>query len=167
VGAPDGATPGALDYARSFEERRRALGVDDMFVMHGFLPQERIGPLFAQADAFIAPYVELASGDKDGIPTSLLEAMAAGLPAVCSDAGSILEVVDDGVEALVVPSGDPDGLANAVLRLGNEPGLAHRLGRAARGRFVRQFDAAVTEPLLHARIEDVLTRRAQRVPLEV
>ena len=161
VGAPDAATPGGPDYAREFEERRRALGVEDCFVMHGFLPQERLAPLLTLADAFVAPYVELASGDKDGIPTSLLEAMAAGLPAVCSDAGSIAEVVDDGVEALVVPGADPSKMAEAVLRLADEPGLALRLGAAARARFLREFDARVTEPLLHARIAEILGRRAR------
>jgi glycosyltransferase involved in cell wall biosynthesis len=164
VGAPDAATPGGTEYARAFEERRRVLGVEDAFVMHGFLPQERLGPLFASADAFIAPYVEVESGDKDGIPTALLEAMAAGLPAVCSDAGSIREVVDDGVEALVVPMGDAERMAGAVLRLCDEPGLALRLGLAAHARFTRELDARVTEPLLHARIEAILAKRAESTP---
>jgi glycosyltransferase involved in cell wall biosynthesis len=162
VGAPDAATSGGPEYARAFEERRRALGVEDAFVMHGFLPQERLAPLLALADAFIAPYVELGNGDKDGIPTSLLEAMAAGLPSVCTDAGSMREVVDDGVEALVVPAGDSERMARAVLRLCDEPGLAHRLGVAARARFAREFDARVTEPLLHARLERTLAERARR-----
>jgi glycosyltransferase involved in cell wall biosynthesis len=162
VGAPDPATPGGPAYARAFEERRRALGVEEAFVMHGFLPQERLAPLLALADAFIAPYVELESGDKDGIPTSLLEAMAAGLPAVCSDAGSMREVVDDGVEALMVPAGDSGRMAEAVLRLCEEAGLARRMGAAARARFARELDAAVTEPLLHARVERILAERRAR-----
>jgi glycosyltransferase involved in cell wall biosynthesis len=161
VGAPDSAVPGALEYARAFEQRRRALGVEDAFVLHGFLPQERVVPLLARADVFVAPYVELANGDKDGIPTSLLEAMAAGLPAICSDAGSILEAVDDGVEALVAPGADPDRMAAHALRLLDEPGLARRLGEGARARFLREFDVRVTEPVLHARIARILERRAR------
>jgi colanic acid/amylovoran biosynthesis glycosyltransferase len=162
VGAPDAAAPGAADYARAFAERRRAVGVEEAFVMHGFMPQERLGPLLALADAFVAPYVELESGDKDGIPTSLLEAMAAGLPAVCSDAGSIREVIADGVEGFVVPASAPEPMARALLRLCDEPGLARRMGLAAHARFQREFDARVTEPLLHARIERILA--ARRVP---
>jgi colanic acid/amylovoran biosynthesis glycosyltransferase len=130
--------------------------------MHGFLPQERLGPLYALADAFIAPYVETEVGDKDGIPTALLEAMAAGLPAICTDAGSIREVVDDGVEGLVVSAGDSDAMAEAVLRLCQEPGVARRMGLAARARFAREFDARVTEPRLHARLEEVLAERGAR-----
>jgi glycosyltransferase involved in cell wall biosynthesis len=134
-----------------------------MFVMHGFLPQERIAELLRTVDAFVAPYVELPNGDKDGIPTSLLEAMAAGVPAICSDAGSILEAVDDQVEALVAPGGDPELMARAALRLLDEPGLARRLGKAAHVRFTREFDARVTEPLLHRRIEHILERRGSVV----
>ena len=43
------------------------------------------------ADAFVAPYVELDNGDKDGIPTAVVEAMAAGLPIVCSRVGAMAE----------------------------------------------------------------------------
>ena len=68
----------------------------------------------------------------EGLPTVLLEAMACGCPAVATAVSGALDVIEDGVNGLLVPPRDPQGLAAAVVRLLGEPALAQRLGRAAR-----------------------------------
>jgi colanic acid/amylovoran biosynthesis glycosyltransferase len=98
------------------------------------------------------PFVELANGDKDGIPTALLEAMAAGCAIVSTDAGSILEAVDHDVEALVVPQRDGTALANAIEALTKDVGLRARLSRAAMLRVRREFDIDECEKLFHQRV---------------
>jgi colanic acid/amylovoran biosynthesis glycosyltransferase len=156
VGAPDPHSKGSVEFAEQLQRRITDLGVQDEVVMHGMKMQEDILPMLQRSRAFVAPYVELSSGDKDGIPTAMLEAMAAGLPIVTTDSGSILEVVKHGNEALVVPQRDSAAFAAALEQLIMQPSLERKLGKAARARFDREFDASVTERVLHQRISELL-----------
>ena len=79
----------------------------------------------------MAPFVELDNGDKDGVPTALLEAMAAGCAVVVTDAGSIAEVVTTDVDGIVVPQRSPEALADAMAALLDDAGTRARLGGAA------------------------------------
>lgn len=106
----------------------------------------------AQADVFVAPFVELPNGDKDGIPTALLEAMAAGCAIVSTGAGSILEVIDDGVEGIIVPQFDSAALAESILRLAADADLRAHLSRGAIDRVRRDFDVSHCEASFHERV---------------
>jgi glycosyltransferase involved in cell wall biosynthesis len=106
----------------------------------------------AAADIFLAPFVELMNGDKDGIPTALLEAMAAGCAAVATDAGSILEVIDNGVEGIIVPQCNSIALAEAISQLVKNGSLLNRFSRAAIHRVRKQFDISHCEEIFHQRI---------------
>jgi glycosyltransferase involved in cell wall biosynthesis len=70
----------------------------------------------------------------EGLSIALLETMALGKPAVVTRVGGLPEVVDDGVTGLLVPSGSPESLAGAIVRLLKDPGLRDRLGEAGRVR---------------------------------
>jgi colanic acid/amylovoran biosynthesis glycosyltransferase len=159
VGTPDAATQGGASYGERFEAERKRLGIEDSFVMHGFKKQEELAPIIARCHAFVAPYVEVENGDKDGIPTAILEAMSSGLGVLCTDAGSITEVIDDQVEGLVVKQRDSDAMAAAIGKLFDDPKLIERFSAAARTRFDKEFDARVTDAKLHARIEQVFGSR--------
>jgi glycosyltransferase involved in cell wall biosynthesis len=124
--------------------------------MHGVKPQAAIVPLLRQARIFVAPYREVSSGDKDGIPTAVLEAMSTGLPVVATDAGSIPEVVRSGVEGIVVPQDDPSSLAHAIEQLLRDDALFAQMSLAARERVTNAFDIKVTESHLHELIHRVL-----------
>jgi len=152
VGSKDVHSKGSLEYAEGFERLIADLGMQDRVILHGMKKQEELAPLLQRSRAFVAPYVEVANGDKDGIPTAMLEGLASGLPVVTTDSGSILEVVDDGVEGIVVAQRDAKGLADAFDRLITDPALERRMAKAARGRFDREFDIRVTERRLHERV---------------
>ena len=77
-------------------------------------------------DIFVLPSLS------EACPNVLLEAMASGLPVVTTRVGGNPALVEDEVTGLLVPSGDPDALAKAIMRLIEDPLLAHRLGAAAR-----------------------------------
>jgi glycosyltransferase involved in cell wall biosynthesis len=119
----------------------------------------------AAADIFLAPFVELPNGDKDGIPTALLEAMAAGCAIVATDAGSIPEVITHEVEGLLVSQCDAEGLADAIARLIADAPLRSRLSQAATERVRRDFDVSVLEGLFHARVHAAIRPNAVAEPV--
>lgn len=70
----------------------------------------------------------------EGVPTALLEGMAAGRPAVASAVGHVASIIDDGCEGFLVTPGDVAALANRLTRLLGNPALAAQMGSAARAR---------------------------------
>ena len=71
------------------------------------------------------------SGDREGVPNALLEAMATGLPAVATIHGGIPEAATDGLDSLLVPEKSPVALADAILGLVGSPGTLERFSTAA------------------------------------
>ncbi|WP_216901856.1 glycosyltransferase [Synechococcus sp. CCY 9618] len=113
-------------------------GVADRVLFEGF----KSDPVryMARASVFVLP------SRFEGMPNALLEAMASGLAVVVSDASpGPLEMVDPGVNGLVVPSEDVEALADALGRLMADQALRERLGAAARQR-LRSLDWDVVEP---------------------
>jgi glycosyltransferase involved in cell wall biosynthesis len=102
----------------------------------GWISPRRREELLARATVFVLP------SHAEGMPMSLLEAMAAGCPVIASDVGGIPDVVTDGVNGLLVPAGDRDALALALHRLLVDRELAARLGREGRETIRRRFTAA-------------------------
>ena len=75
-----------------------------------------------------------ATGDRDGLPNVVLEAMASGRPVVASDVGAVSSAVVDGRTGVLVPPGDAHALAGALEFLADQPDMRERLGREARAR---------------------------------
>lgn len=82
----------------------------------------------------------------EGLPMSVLEAMAAGLPVISTPIGGIPEAVSDGVEGFLVPPGDVALLADRLERLLNDDALAKRMGTAARNKVLATFSADAVLP---------------------
>ena len=95
------------------------------------VPHDSMGNLYRAADVFVAPGITRRSGESDGLPSALTEAMAFALPVVASDVPGQLEVVENGKSGLVVPQGDPAALADALERLARSPKDRERLGKEA------------------------------------
>lgn len=105
------------------------------------ITQTELVALLPSADLFVLPCVIAADGDRDGIPVSLMEAMAAGLPVVSTTVSGIPELVDESAGVLVPPR-DAAALAAALAELATQPERRRRLGEGGR-RIVRQrFDVA-------------------------
>lgn len=85
--------------------------------------------------------------EAEAMPNALLEAMAAGLPVVATRVGGVPEVVEDGVNGLLVPPRDPRALADAILRILADPGLSRNLAQAGREtiRAYFTFDRLIAE----------------------
>lgn len=89
---------------------------------------------YARSSLVVVPSVPAESGDQDGLPTVLLEAMGCGLAVVGSDLPGINEAIVDGETGLLVPPNDPDALAAALVRLLTDDQLRARLAEAAQVR---------------------------------
>jgi len=156
IGAVDTSIQASIDYGAELEHQIKKLGLEEEVILHGMQMHEAIAPIMKASRAFVAPYVELESGDKDGIPTAILEALASGLPIVTTDSGSILEIVQDGVQALVTPQRDSAAYTEALDKLITNPSLERQLAKEARKRFDAEFDIKVTERRLHERVAAAL-----------
>jgi glycosyltransferase involved in cell wall biosynthesis len=110
----------------------RALGVGDRLVMPGFLadPAQWIG----RFDIFAL------SSDSEQFPISLVEAMAAGLPAVATAVGDVVHMVADDNKPLIVEAGDEAALAAALDSLAERPDLRRAIGRANREKAMAEYD---------------------------
>jgi glycosyltransferase involved in cell wall biosynthesis len=159
VGAPDAHCAAAQAYSRSLAAQGVRDGLDHAVGFVGQRSHAEIRGELMRASVFIAPYVDLANGDKDGIPTAVLEAMASACAIVATNAGSLSEVIDDGEQGLMVPQRDALALADALHRLADDAALAERLGAGALERVRREYDIAKTEIRLHERIREAIAAR--------
>ena len=90
------------------------LGLGKFIELTGPKAQPEIVDLLAQSNLFVFPAVEDGSGDRDNLPTVIIEAMASGLPVVATGLGGIGEIVTHQANGLIVPEGDVDALAAAI-----------------------------------------------------
>lgn len=96
--------------------RAEALGLGECLAFElGFVPDDRMAALIANADAMLFPYRQI---EASGV---LMQAVAAGLPVVASRIGAFAELLEDGRQGLLVPPGDPLALAAALRRLATTP----------------------------------------------
>ena len=100
--------------------------------------EEDMPALLRTVDTIVLP-----SYYREGLPKSLIEAAACGLPLVTTDAPGCREVVSDGVDGLLVPVRDAVALARAIARLQDDAALRVRLGAAARAKALAQFDERI------------------------
>jgi len=106
----------------------------------GFVPYDRISDLFHSADVFVMPSVVHSTGDRDGIPTVIMEALLHRVPVVASDVSGISEVIRDHQTGLLVPERDYLALANAIESMLGDREAALRMAENGRDLVLRQFD---------------------------
>jgi colanic acid/amylovoran biosynthesis glycosyltransferase len=106
---------------------------------HGALPQEDVLELYRRAAVVCLPCVVASTGDRDGLPTSVLEAMALGVPVVTTAVNGLRELVVHEQTGLVVPERDPPALAAALERLLADERLAERLSVGGRRLVERRY----------------------------
>ena len=87
-------------------EMARELGVHKAVELRGFLDQSALAELYAQSHVFVHPSELTKDQNQEGVPNSMLEAMATGLPVLATQHGGIPEAVTHGTHGLLVPEGD-------------------------------------------------------------
>ncbi|MCA9138655.1 MAG: glycosyltransferase [Planctomycetales bacterium] len=116
------------------------LGLDRQVQFIGPQPQNVVKNALREAAVFAAPCVEGSDGNRDGLPTVLLESMAIGTPCVSTPVTGIPEAIIDQATGLLVPQSDPTALADAIERLIRESELRVRIAARARQHVEEHFD---------------------------
>ena len=123
-------------------------GLGDRVVMTG--ARSDVPELLRAMDVFV-----LSSFSVECFPNALLEAMAAGRPAVCTAVGGVPEILEESVTGFLVPPHDPEALADRLVRILSDPALAERMGRAARARVESRFSLAASVATAEQALLDV------------
>jgi glycosyltransferase involved in cell wall biosynthesis len=131
---------GTGDLKDALEARIAELGVGDRVELAGPRPQVEIIQEVRSAAVLAAPCIVGEDGNRDGLPTTLLEAMALGTPCVSTDVTGIPEVIRDGDTGLLVAQESAPELADALERLLRDAGLRERLAKNARALIESEFD---------------------------
>jgi colanic acid/amylovoran biosynthesis glycosyltransferase len=106
----------------------------------GFIPQKDLETLYRQSHIFLHPSEQTADGDREGIPNSLLEAMATGLPCIATRHGGIPEAVTDLKSGILVKESDPVGIAAWLERLASDCLLRYLIGKQGAETIREKFD---------------------------
>ncbi|MGO4283679.1 glycosyltransferase family 4 protein [Bosea sp. TAB14] len=133
---------GGGEMLKALKEQAQALGLADRIVWAGPKAQGEVIAALQEADIFVLPSKQAGDGDRDGLPNVVMEAASQKLPIVATDFAGIPEFVRPGVEGLLVPPGDVDGLAMALAELAGSPEKRAALGEAAFERLTTSFSAA-------------------------
>ncbi|HSE32389.1 MAG TPA: glycosyltransferase family 4 protein [Pyrinomonadaceae bacterium] len=131
---------GAGKLKSEMEQTIREAGLFDRVIFTGSVAHERVPALLDACDILVAPHVPLADGsDFFGSPTKLFEYMAMGKGIVASRLGQIGDVLTDEETALLIEPGDPNQLAEGIVRLSRSRELRERLGEKARQVAVERY----------------------------
>ncbi|MGC2633444.1 MAG: glycosyltransferase [Candidatus Cybelea sp.] len=135
-------------YAR-IERRIGELGLSGRVVLCGRIDHAQLldNLRLGEYDVAVLASRSEGRGRMEGIPVALIEAMAAGVPCIATDSGSIPELLDE-ASGFVVAVGNANRFADAIERVATSPGLRLQLGRNARRRIVQHFNVEQTGPAL-------------------
>jgi glycosyltransferase involved in cell wall biosynthesis len=131
---------GSGELEADLKQRIERLALGERVALLGARPRREIVRLVHEAAVLAVPCVVGQDGNRDGLPTVLLEAMALGTPCVSTDVTGIPEVLRDGETGLMVPQHDPAALAAAIERLLSDPALRVALATRARRQVEQYFD---------------------------
>jgi glycosyltransferase involved in cell wall biosynthesis len=135
---------GEGDQRAAIEERIAALKLGDRVALKGAISHEKIPEVLAGSGIFVLACVVLANQDRDGIPNTILEALASGVPVVSTDISGIPEAVHDGQSGLLAPERDAAALASALERMMSDAPLRQRCAQQGRRIVEESFSIPAT-----------------------
>jgi glycosyltransferase involved in cell wall biosynthesis len=137
-------------------------GLEDTVTIEGGMTQTELKEVYESSAIFALPCFIVDSGDRDGIPNVLAEAMASGRAVVSTNISGIPEIVKHEVNGLLVPQKNAAALAKALEQLLQNPELRVELGQAARAKICEMFDSKTTTVFLKDLFNTCLTNYSER-----
>jgi glycosyltransferase involved in cell wall biosynthesis len=144
----------------ALQARADGLGLNSTVEFRSGVPQEELVALYRDCHLYVQPCRRTSQGMQDGIPATLMEAMAVAKPTVSTYVSGIPELIEDGVEGRLVQPEDPAALCAAVRELLEDPERCRRMGQAGRRRIEEEFNIAVSARELGALLTETLARGA-------
>lgn len=123
-------------------KQAEALGIATRIDWLGARTQQELIIEYRAADLFALACRIASDGDRDGLPNVLMEAQSQGLPCVATRVSAVEELINDGVNGLLVGAEQPQDFAQALARLIVDSGLRRRLGQAGQARVAAEFSMA-------------------------
>jgi colanic acid/amylovoran biosynthesis glycosyltransferase len=133
------------------QAQARSLKIDKRVSFPGFVSQDKLRELFYASDIFLHPSETGRDGNQEGVPNSMLEAMASGLPVFATNHGGIPEAIENGISGVLVAERDHAALARALSDTVQDRHLVAQLGRVGSQTVAAKFD----QPTQVRRLEDI------------
>lgn len=146
----------------ALQEQAKQLGIAERVRFLGFLPNQALLDLLPEYAVFLHPSRDTATGDREGIPNSMLEAMACGVPVVATAHSGIPEAVTDGQEGLLIAQNDVAGLIRAIASMTSDSARYQRMSAASRQRIEAQFSSRLAIEELERAYQDAILIAAGR-----
>jgi colanic acid/amylovoran biosynthesis glycosyltransferase len=127
------------------------LGLKDDVSFPGFVQYDGVSDLFYSTDIFLMPSVIHKSGDRDGIPTVIMEALMHRVPVIGTDVSGISELIEDGTTGLLIPEKNPEAIADAVRRMTADRQAAIEMAERGRAKVLAQFNPEIN----HKRVLEI------------
>jgi glycosyltransferase involved in cell wall biosynthesis len=118
----------------------RELGVADRVSFTGFISQEQLREIYYRSHIFLHPSQIGRDGNQEGIPNSMLEAMATGLPVFATEHGGIPEAIENGISGVLVAEGDDEALARALFSAAKDPDSLSQIAKCGADGVRQNFD---------------------------
>ena len=132
----------------------RELNLDARVSFTGFISQEQLRDIYYRSHFFLHPSQTGHDGNQEGIPNSMLEAMASGLPVFATQHGGIPEAIENGVSGVLVPERDHEALARALFNAAEDPAFLSQIARTGAEVIRKNFDLQTQAQ----RLEDIYLR---------
>ncbi len=136
----------------------KKLGLTDIISYPGFVPYNQVSDLFMKADLFVMSSAVHSTGDRDGLPTVILEALAHRIPVVSTDVCGIPEVIRNGETGFLVSQKNPPELAQAMEEMLKDRDRALQMAERGRELVLREFDPQRT----HKQVYDLLMQSLEK-----
>ena len=147
--------------AGELADRARALDVMHAVTFAGSVANHEVPGYLKRAAVTVFPSIVTDSGDQEGTPVAIMEALACGCAAVVSDYPGARDIIIDGRTGLLVPQKSPEALAEALLKLYRDPALCNALGAGGRAHVQAHYDWRVISGKFLELFNDILTRQHQ------